>query len=508
MKILLMNPPARRFVRCQHPSFPLGLGYVASALVADGHEVDIYDAEWGPDFPAVMKPVEHPLQDMALHWHRYFEALNAPQHPVWTEVRQVLRERDPDVLGITCRVLDLASARVVAGIAKSLNPAVRIVLGGPATSTCGEMIWQSEHVDFAVRGEGEITAVELLRALQRGGRCEGILGLSYRASSGVVHNPARPLIEDLGTLPYPARERLLFTDWLPKRKVEFMMGEVVSSRGCPYRCGFCAIRSVWGGGGARMRKPDDVVAEVRRQHDQYGARFITFWDDLFTADRARAIALCDRLREMRAGVQWLCLVRANTIDDDLLARMKDAGCVQVQMGVESGSDRILRKMRKGIRLARMRRAAEMIHRAGLSFHAFLLIGIPSETREEIQATMRLIPELDPDVVELSVFSPYPGSPFYEELRAADRLSEQDWLTADFLNIGRCHTGTLSAEEYRELALSCLRECDEHNNRKARQGRPAADIGSSAALPGAPADRSSPRQTRRCETVAESLGGSH
>ncbi len=474
MKVLLIDPPARRFVRCQYPSFPLGLGYVASALMADGHDVEIYDAEWGPDFAEAMKPVEHPLLDMALNWPRYFEALQTPTHPVWREVEGVIRERRPDVIGITCRVLDLAAAKVVARIARSIDPRVRIVLGGPATSTCGDLIWQGEDIDFAVRGEGEVTSVELLRAMERPGTdLSGIAGLSFRGPSGVVHNAARPVVEDISTLPHPARDRLLYTDRLPRRKVEFMMGEIVSSRGCPYRCAFCAIRSVWGGAGARMRAPDDVVAEILDQRDRYGARFITFWDDLFTANRPRTIALCEQLIARQAGVRWMCLVRANTIDDELLALMKQAGCVQVQMGVESGSDRILRAMRKGIRVDQVRRAAAMIRRAGLSFHAFLLIGVPTETREEMQATMRLIPEIEPDVVELSVFSPYPGSPFYEELRAAGRLNEQDWLTADFLNVGRCHTGTMSAGEYRELALAYLKECDEHNRRMARRARSAA-----------------------------------
>ena len=471
MKVLLVNPPARRFVRCQHPSFPLGLGYIASALRADDHEVHIYDAEWGADFEQQMHPVDKPLLHMALNWHRYFEALRCPDHQIWAEAAAVIREQAPDVLGITCRVLDLASARVLARLAKSVNPRMLVVFGGPATSTCTDLVLQDENVDFAVRGEGEITLVELLRAVEHyAGDFEAIRGLSFRRAGQVVHTEPRPLIKDISSLPYPDRNALLHTDLLPQRKVDYMMGELVTSRGCPYPCTFCAVRSVWGSPKVRLRTPEDVVGEILDQRDRFGARFFTLWDDLFTVGRKRTAAICNLLIERQADVRWLCLVRANTIDEELLDLMKRAGCVQVQMGVESGSDRILEKMRKGVTVEQILRATDMVRRVGIGLHVFLLIGIPGETREEMEATMRLVPRIDPDFVELSMFAPYPGSPLSDELLAAGKLDEQDWLTADFLNVDRCHTGTMSPGEFRELALGYIEQCDEHNAHSGQRPR--------------------------------------
>jgi radical SAM superfamily enzyme YgiQ (UPF0313 family) len=135
--------------------------------------------------------------------------------------------------------------------------------------------------------------------------------------------------------------------------------------------------------------------------------------------------------------------------------------------VESGSDRILKKLNKGETVEQIRKAAEMIRKSGLIWHAFLMIGIPGETREEMEATMRLIAELKPDHVELSIFTPYPGPSLYQELEERGLLNDREWLSADVLNVDCCYVGTMSREEFRDIALRCLRECDEYNSKMSR-----------------------------------------
>lgn len=513
MKILLVNPPARRFVRVQYPSFPLGLGYIASALIEKGHHVEIYDAEWSGDYVEENLDTKYPLTYMAKHWHRYFDALEDHDHWIWREVQDVIRERDPHVLGVTCRALDLASARIIAGMAKRINPSMVVVFGGPATSTCVDSIMQDENIDFAVRGEGEITMTELAEVLQDpAGDLHTVNGISFlegwkrptnfgrsndasrmtepswergRAASfnvlpaaptalleagAIVNTAERARIDDISTLPHPAREALLFRDQLPPRKVAHMMGEMVTSRGCPFPCTFCAVNTVWGSRKSRMRRAEEVVGEIIHLKETYGSHLFTFWDDLFVQSRKRTVAICELLIDQDADIEWICLVRANTIDDELLALMKRAGCVQVQMGVESGSKRILAEMDKLLTLEQIRNGAEMIKRAGLSFHCFLIMGMPGETREEIEQTMAFIDDFQPDVVEMSVFSPYPGTPQYKSLASKGLVTEEDGLTADFLNVNKCYAAGFTLEEFRAYALNNLKICDEHNHRMAQKNR--------------------------------------
>ncbi len=514
MKVLLVNPPARRFVRVQYPSFPLGLGYVAATLRQRGHDVELYDAEWGTHYDTEVEHTEYPLTFMARNWHRYFDALQQPNHRIWKEVSDVIAQRKPDVLGITCRALDLASARVLARMAKDVNPKIIVVFGGPATSTCVDSILADPNVDFAVRGEGEWTTVELIETLEQSSpNLAAVNGLSWKAgwrspvdfarrngspngggvatlsrtlnilnptitaapASQIIHNPQRERIEDISSLPFPARDALLYSDTLPPRKLAHMMGEMVTSRGCPFPCTFCAVNTVWGSRKSRLRQAEDVVNEVFELKERYNSRFFTFWDDLFVQSRKRTAEICRLLIERQANIEWVCLVRANTINDDIVSLMKEAGCVQMQMGVESGSERILSKMDKMLTLSQIREGAALIKRHGLSFHCFLMMGVPTETRAEIEQTMGLIDEFEPDVVEMSVFSPYPGIPLYTELESQGLVTEEDGLTADFLNVGKCFAEGFSVEEFREYALEKLMICDEHNHRMAQKARAVRTI---------------------------------
>ncbi len=471
MRILLVNPPARRFVRLQQPSFPLGLGYIAAMLRQEGHDVDIYDAEWGLTSQYEQPAIKYPLTYMAQHWQIYFDALRNPTHEVWQEVERVFRERNPQVLGITCRALDLPSAQMLARIAKNINPHIVVVFGGAAATTCTDLILQDIHVDFVVREEGEITMAALVKTFQHSAPdWHTIQGLSFRKADRIVHNPPRALIEDISALPYPARDRLLYTERLPKQMYDMMNGELVTSRGCPYNCTFCANQSVWGARKIRLRNAHDVVAEIVSQKETYHTQTFIFWDDLFTSNRARTIEICQLLLEKQLHVSWVCLIRVDTIDLALLTLMKRAGCIEVQVGVESGSDRILKKMQKGITVRQIREAATLINQVGLSWRAFMLLGIPGETKEEMDASMRLIFELKPTVIELSVFAPYPGSPLYHELQEQGRLNQQEWLHADYLNLDYSYAGTMPSEEFRALASKYLLQTDIYNNMVSRKAK--------------------------------------
>ncbi len=211
MRVLLMAPPSLRLAGFKWPTFLLGLGYIAASLIKAGHRVEIYNADVGISPSAI--PTKYPrMFDLAINLYQgYSAALQNHAHEAWQEVERVIRERNPDVIGISCKVFDMKSALMVARIVKSISSNIVVVLGGAAPTSCGDMVLEDKNVDFVVRGEGEITMIELLKALQAPQlNLYSIDGLSFRDSSGVVHNKSRSLIKDIGSLPYPARDAYLY----------------------------------------------------------------------------------------------------------------------------------------------------------------------------------------------------------------------------------------------------------------------------------------------------------
>ena len=459
MRVLLIAPPLNRFGGRVWNTFHLGLGYLAAVLRNEGHKAVIYDAN-----------VDGGSDQSACTPDQLYEAFGAglrnADHPVWQEAEAVIRDFRPDVVGLTSRVPDMKAATRVAQIVKSIDEKCLTVIGGPAATTCTELILQESRVDFVVRGEGEITMLELLREMATSKPdFSAVDGLSYRGPEGIIHNRTRALIQQIDELPFPARDLLLFADRLPKKTRLSLMGHVITSRGCPYLCTYCANHAVWGTRRVRMRSPESVVAEVLHLRDVYGVRRIIFWDDHLTTKKERVVAFCNLLIEQKANVQWLSFVRADTVDEGLVQLMKRAGCYELQMGVESGSERILKMIRKGVTLDQIRNTARLLRKSGLRWHAFLMIGFPGETLEEMEATMRLLYELEPDSVELSIVSPYPGTELFENALRDGQLDPNAWPDADTCRPESVLVNTMSRDFFRDLAVKYRKECDEFNRSK-------------------------------------------
>lgn len=464
MKILLINPPMFRFIRAMGPTLPLGLGYIAAVLEQKGHHVRIYDAEWNLELYNKSLGVAQPSVHMASNWSRYLDAVRDTGHAAWGEIRTVLEEFRPEIIGVTTCSLNLASAGNVAEIAKAIDRNIVTVAGGPGATISPEELLSAGKFDFVVRGEGEMTMAELVDELQKAKpEYRGIAGLVFRDGGNPVRNPERPLLENLEALPYPARHLFLGLDKVPQEiRAEAIFGGIVTSRGCPSNCAFCANRNVWLSRKVRLRPAQDVVNEVLHLKEHGGSGNIIFWDDLFTLKRARTVDVCNLLLERKAGMKWLCLVRADTIDRELLQLMKKAGCYEVQMGVESGSNRVLKFLNKETTVELIRSTAALIRECGLRWHGFFIIGIPGETREEMTATMNLLREIQPDRAQISVFTPFPGTPLHADLLAAGKFDNQGAFGGGFLNLDRCYSGTMPLEEFRAFALACLKEMDDYN----------------------------------------------
>jgi radical SAM superfamily enzyme YgiQ (UPF0313 family) len=381
VRVLLVHPARGDSIDALVRLPPLGLAYVAGALRSAGHEPRILDAAVSPS------------------WRARLDAELAG----WR----------PQVVGVSASSAVLGPALDVAALARRARPGAAVILGGVhATLFPGEAL-REPALDFAVHGEGEITAVELVRALARGETPRALEGIALRDAGGIRVNPPRSPVADLDALPPAAYDLLPMGEYATPFSSAGRVTSLVTSRGCPYRCAFCDAWVVMGRQ-YRAHSAGRVYEEVGRLARDFGVRDVLFKDSEFTVDRGRVERFCDL---MRGGprVSWTCSARVDTVDEALLRRMAAAGCRVVQLGVESADPEVLRALRKGIRPERVRAAFAAARAAAVETVANLMVGAPGETRESIEATVRLVSEIRPDHLNVQVFVPYPGTELHRTL---------------------------------------------------------------------------------------------
>lgn len=461
MKILLIDPPFYRFIGYYNRYFPLGLAYLAAVLRKDGHEVLIYDADCN------VNPTKMDFSRLEEDYPFYLQSLKDENNAILKEVRETIRNFSPDVIGITVWTTFAASAFKIASICKEWNRDVPVVMGGPHVSIkYDEVMKICPDVDFMVRGEGEESFVELARALVRSKEygagsdepsaisheLSTIKGISYRWNGKIVRNPEREFIQDLDSIPFPARDLLLNKDSYNSED----MGLLMTSRGCPYNCSFCAT-SIWQRK-TRYRSIDNVIEEIKLIINKYGTRQFTFKDDSFTVNKKRVLQLCDRLIKEKIKINWDCNTRVNLVDEELLRKMKKAGCNSIKVGIETGSERILKLMNKNITLKQCRQAAKLFRKVSIHWTGYFMMGLPSETKEDVYQTLKFMRELKPDYASFSVYEPFPGTHLFE-IGIQKGLVQNNRSLEDFYTISPKYyyvkdinqrVDTMSREEFERL----------------------------------------------------------
>ncbi len=407
MKILLIDPPFYRFIGYYNRYFPLGLAYLAAVLREDGHDVLIYDADCN------VNPSKMDFARLEDSYPLYLRAVRDDNHPVWREMMERIRDFNPDLVGISVWTTFAASAFKLASICKQFDKSLPVVMGGPHISIkYKEVLRICPDVDFLVRGEGEETFAQLVRAVEAGrgdknAASNDIKGISYIRNGEAVHNPAREFIKDLDSILFPARDLLLNRDSYNSED----MGLLMTSRGCPYNCSYCAT-SIWERK-TRYRSVDNIIKEIKMIIDKYGTRQITFKDDSFTVSKKRVSEFCDRLIKENIKINWDCNTRVNLVDEQILKKMKKAGCNGIKVGIETGSERVLNLMNKKISLDQSRKAAKLFRKAGIHWTGYFMMGLPSETMEEVYQTLEFMKVLKPDYASFSVYEPFPGTELFE-----------------------------------------------------------------------------------------------
>jgi len=438
MKVLVTNPPwpgegygARSDVRWPHKrkdkyiEYPIYLSYTVAVLEEAGFEPYFIDA--------------------------IMEELDIPAFV------QRVKEINPRLLIMECSTpsirYDLQSAQAI----KNALPETKIALvGSHVTFFHKDILTENPTVDAICRGEFEITVRELARAIAEGRDWSTVEGLSYRAGERIVVNADRPLIEDLDSLPFPARHIVRDDGY----RAAIYAGEkptaMVSSRGCPYHCTFCVWPNTLYGHRFRARSAQNVVDEMEQAVKQFGIDEIYFDDDTFTIDKKRVLEICRLIKERNLKVSWICQARVDTVDREMLSAMKEAGCHYILFGVESGSPEMLKIMKKRITLDQARAAFRLCRELGIRAQAFFLFGIPGETQETIRQTIEFAKELGASSTQFAVAIPQPGSALYEQCVQNNWLIFNDW--EDFASCNALiETPQLSRKEAEEARIRAYRE---------------------------------------------------
>lgn len=341
-----------------------------------------------------------------------------------------LRSAAPFLAGITAMTPDLPAARGLCLLCRGLG--IKTVLGGAHATALPARTLEDSGCDFVIQGEGEKPLLELAAALKKGESPESIAGLAFRRSGETVVNPrGEPL--DLDSLPLPDRRLLdknAYSRGYTTPGVPPGGTVLFTSRGCPCRCTFCASQVV-NGPRVRLRGMAGVLAEVD-DIAALGYGHITVDDDTFALKKDRVLEFSAHLERKHPGLTWNCVARAGELDEEMLAAMKRSGCLKIAVGAESGSQRVLDSIRKGVTVAQIKESFRLIKKHGILAQAFFMLGHPEETPADLAATARLIHELEPDLVSLAVSVPLPGTENYLKMKAEGFLpAGLSWRAYDF-----------------------------------------------------------------------------
>ncbi len=371
-------------------------------------------------------------------------------------------ELNPGFVGITLFTVGVTNAAMIASGIKKALPGVVILVGGPHISSMGkETMARYTDFDIAVIHEGEGVLLEILERVKNSRPLIDIPDLYLKENGAIYRTESKKNnYVKMDDLPLPAWDLLPgFPDRYRPAIFDYPRGPVATiaaSRGCPYKCSFCDTSTF----GTRVRSysPEKVFAIVRHLHTQYGVRHIQFVDDLFVASKSRTESFCNAMIESGMKVTWSCAARVDVFTEELLRLMKRAGCWEISFGLESGSDEMLMKMQKKADTEKARQAIQWTSDAGIRCKGLFMLGYPGETDETVELTREFVQQLPMTTMNLTKFTPYPGSAIYHDLFHTS-IREEDWDLMNGMNFV-WESSTLSRENlekyYREILISFYR----------------------------------------------------
>ena len=442
-KVLLFIPPAITFKDAVdvNPLPPLGLGYIGAVLENAGIEVKIVDC--------LMEGWDNRVK---LDGNEIRIGLS------FERIETIIRDYSPDMIGVNSLFTKQRdNAHKIYELAKKLDNNIITVAGGAHPTVLPELVLEDQNVDFVVIGEGEITIIDLVHAIAGEIDINNLDGIGFKENGHIVIIPKTKFIEDIDSIPFPARHLLNMKQYFglkashgTRRRNRF--SPIITSRGCPAKCTFCSAHRVWGKK-FRQRSPENVIAELKELKEKYGIQEIMFEDDNLTANPKRADRIFDLMIEEKLDFVWDTPngAAAFAMNENLIDKMKKSGCYKLNLALESGNQYVLDNvMNKPVKLERSKELIKYAQSIGLETNIYLIIGMPGETKEQIQDTFRLAREMETHMPHISIATPYPGSELYnicvEKNYLPDDFSLDDLYKRSFL----ISTENWTAEELRGI----------------------------------------------------------
>lgn len=438
-KLMLITPPYHAGVVEAAGSWPhLGFVYIAGHARDVGYEVEIYDA----------MTKGHELD----------------------EIKQQIEDVQPDYVGSTAYTSSINAALDVLEVAKEVNSDITTLIGGIHANFHYEELVKDNPatVDFVIRGEGELTVPELLNACENNGDLRKVKGIAFREKSDVVVTPKRPFIEDLDSL-IPAWDLLDWDDYTFYVMPGSTLGIVNSSRGCDQECSFCSQRKFWEET-YRDRSAEDLVQELEYLRDKFGVDVAMLSDEYPTKDGERWERILDLLIERDVGVDLLLETCVEDIlrDADIMDKYREAGVLHIYVGVEATNQETLDSFKKDIACEESKEALRLINEAGMITECSFVLGLPGDTPESINETIRLAKHYNPDFAHFLHIAPWPYADIYDELK--DNIITYDYSDYNFIkpvvkpdNMTKDEIEQALVDCYREFYMDKVKEFDEYED---------------------------------------------
>jgi radical SAM superfamily enzyme YgiQ (UPF0313 family) len=393
-QVVLVYPPIV-FGRKEHLGLPpLGVLYIATFLRKKGIDVRLIDA-------------------------------SIQGHSLEKLVQEILKE-EPLMVGFSAMTIQIGGVLELTAELKKRKPSLKIIVGGHhVNATRAELLQFTENIDFLFYGEGEKEVYRLVRALEDGTSLADIRGLIYKKEGQVIINDPPLTLENLDELPFPDLDLLDIKQYDIYYAKSLPLTSILASRGCPYQCIYCSASLVHGKR-FRLRSPANVVEEIQEDYQKYRIRQFVIKDSTFTADKQWVYDVCSEIQKKGLKIHWSCNTRADLLDEALLKAMKRSGCRFISFGIESGSQKILNALKKGMTTDHIRKAVALCKKVGIQTIGNFMIGNPTETEEDARQTIQFIKELDLDLAFTFLTIAYPGTEIYSWAQHHHALSDRYW----------------------------------------------------------------------------------